>query len=58
MTPEEVLKKIQDDGIKMLDLKFIDMPGTWQHLTVFQDQIDADSFVDGVPFEYSGLESY
>lgn len=57
-TPEDVLKKIQDEGIQMIDLKFIDMPGTWQHLTVYQDQIDADSFTDGVPFDGSSIRGW
>ena len=57
-TPEEVLKKIQDDNIKMIDLKFIDMPGIWQHLTVYQDQIDADSFTAGVAFDGSSIRGW
>ena len=57
-TPEEVLKKIQDDNIKMIDLKFIDMPGIWQHLTVHQSQIDADSFTAGVAFDGSSIRGW
>ena len=57
-TPEEVLKRIQDEDIKMIDLKFIDMPGIWQHLTVYQDQIDADSFTAGVAFDGSSIRGW
>ena len=57
-TPEEVLKKIQDENIKMIDLKFIDMPGIWQHLTLYQDQIDADSFTAGVAFDGSSIRGW
>ncbi len=57
-TPDEILKKIRDEDIKMIDLKFIDMPGTWQHLTVYYDQIDADSFTDGVPFDGSSIRGW
>jgi glutamine synthetase len=57
-TPQEVLKLIQDQNIQMIDLKFIDMPGTWQHLTVHKDQIDESSFVDGVPFDGSSIRGW
>jgi glutamine synthetase len=30
-TPEEVLKVIRDDKIEMIDLRFTDIPGLWQH---------------------------
>ena len=57
-TPKEVLKMIQDNNIQMIDLKFIDMPGIWQHLTVFQDQIDESSFKDGVAFDGSSIRGW
>ncbi|WP_016950518.1 type I glutamate--ammonia ligase [Anabaena sp. PCC 7108] len=57
-TPKEVLKMIQDKNIQMIDLKFIDTPGTWQHLTMYQDQIDESSFSDGVPFDGSSIRGW
>ncbi|TVP62228.1 MAG: type I glutamate--ammonia ligase [Nodularia sp. (in: Bacteria)] len=57
-TPKEVLKLIQDQNIQMIDLKFIDTPGTWQHLTLYQDQIDESSFSDGVPFDGSSIRGW
>lgn len=49
---------IKNDNIQMIDLKFIDMPGTWQHLTVYQDQIDESSFTNGVPFDGSSIRGW
>jgi glutamine synthetase len=57
-TPQEVLKLIRDKNIQMIDLKFIDMPGIWQHLTVFHNQIDESSFTDGVPFDGSSIRGW
>ncbi|MEH2072646.1 MAG: type I glutamate--ammonia ligase [Nostoc sp.] len=57
-TPQEVLKLIQDQKIQLIDLKFIDTVGTWQHLTVFQNQIDESSFTDGVPFDGSSIRGW
>jgi glutamine synthetase len=57
-TPQEVLKLIQDNNIQMIDLKFIDTPGTWQHLTVYYNQIDESSFTEGVPFDGSSIRGW
>ncbi|WP_204103998.1 MULTISPECIES: type I glutamate--ammonia ligase [Spirulina sp. CCY15215] len=57
-TPQEVLKMIQDENIQIIDLKFIDLPGTWQHCSFYQDQIDENSFVDGVAFDGSSIRGW
>ncbi|MGI8501715.1 MAG: type I glutamate--ammonia ligase [Hassallia sp.] len=57
-TPQEVLKLIQDNNIQMIDLKFIDTPGTWQHLTLYHNQIDETAFTDGVPFDGSSIRGW
>ncbi|MEH1890425.1 MAG: type I glutamate--ammonia ligase [Nostoc sp.] len=57
-TPQEVLKRIQDDKIQLIDLKFIDTVGTWQHLTLYQNQIDETAFTDGVPFDGSSIRGW
>ncbi|MEH1798468.1 type I glutamate--ammonia ligase [Nostoc sp.] len=57
-TPQEVLKKIQDEKIQLIDLKFIDTVGTWQHLTLYQNQIDETAFTDGVPFDGSSIRGW
>jgi len=57
-TPQEVLKMIQDQDIKIIDLKFIDMPGIWQHCSFYQNQIEEESFTDGVPFDGSSIRGW
>jgi glutamine synthetase len=52
-SPQDVLQMIQEQNIKMIDLKFIDTPGIWQHCSFYYNQIDESSFVDGVPFDGS-----
>jgi len=54
----EFLKYVQDNSIQMIDLKFVDMPGIWQHLTLYQDQIDESSFTDGVAFDGSSIRGW
>ncbi|MGF1478433.1 MAG: type I glutamate--ammonia ligase [Cyanophyceae cyanobacterium] len=57
-TPQEVLKMIQDENIQIIDLKFIDMPGIWQHCSFYQNQIEEESFTDGVPFDGSSIRGW
>jgi glutamine synthetase len=30
-TPKDVLKLIKDEKVEMVDLRFMDFPGMWQH---------------------------
>jgi glutamine synthetase len=57
-TPKELLKRIQDEKIQLIDLKFIDTVGTWQHLTLYENQIDETAFTDGVPFDGSSIRGW
>jgi glutamine synthetase len=57
-SPQEVLQMIQEQDIKIIDLKFIDMPGIWQHCSFYYNQIDESSFTDGVPFDGSSIRGW
>ena len=52
-TAQDVLRQIKEEGIELIDLKFIDLHGKWQHLTVCNDLIDEDAFISGVAFDGS-----
>ena len=43
-SPQDVLSQIKDEGIELIDLKFTDIHGKWQHLTLTSDMIEEDSF--------------
>ncbi len=58
MTPEEVLQFAKENGAKMLDLKFVDVPGTWQHFSVPIRELKEDAFVEGVPFDGSSVRGF
>ncbi len=55
---EKVLKYIQSNGIKFVDLKFMDFPGQWQHFTVPVSQVDEGSFEDGFGFDGSSIRGW
>ena len=55
-TVAEVLKMGKD--VKMVDLRFIDMPGTWQHFTMPVHRLDEDFFKTGIPFDGSSIRGF
>jgi glutamine synthetase len=44
--------------VKMVDLRFIDMPGTWQHFTMPVHRLDEDFFKEGIPFDGSSIRGF
>ncbi|MGK7897383.1 MAG: type I glutamate--ammonia ligase [Xenococcus sp. (in: cyanobacteria)] len=57
-TAQEVLKMIQDQNIELIDLKFVDLFGIWQHCTFHRSLIDEDAFTDGVAFDGSSIRGW
>src|SRR6516162_876978 len=55
---DDVLKVIKDDKIEMIDLRFTDIPGLWQHFSVPPRALGADSFADGVGFDGSSIRGF
>jgi glutamine synthetase len=58
MTPEEVLQFARERGAKMVDFKFIDLPGTWQHFSVPLRELEIETFVEGKAFDGSSLRGF
>jgi glutamine synthetase len=54
----KINKIIKDNNIEMVDLKFIDLPGQWQHFSVPIDQLEEDSFVNGFGFDGSSIRGW
>ncbi|HEX9466015.1 MAG TPA: type I glutamate--ammonia ligase [Alphaproteobacteria bacterium] len=57
-TPEDVLKIVRDDNVEMIDLRFADLPGLWQHFSVPPSALEPDSFTDGVGFDGSSIRGF
>ena len=58
MKPKEVLAFAKEHGAKMVDLKFIDLPGVWQHFTVPMSELDEGTFEDGLGFDGSSIRGW
>lgn len=57
-TVADVLKLAKDNDIKMVDLRFIDLPGQWQHFTIPVHDLDKDLFDDGIGFDGSSIRGF
>jgi glutamine synthetase len=58
MTPEEVLEFAKEQGAKMVDFKFVDVPGTWQHFSVPLRELEEDTFIEGKAFDGSSVRGF
>ncbi len=58
MTPQEVLQFAKERGAKMVDYKFVDLPGSWQHFSVPTHELKVESFVEGIPFDGSSIRGF
>jgi glutamine synthetase len=58
MTPKEVLNMVKENGAKVVDLRFMDFPGLWQHLTVPISELAESSFEDGFGFDGSSIRGW
>ncbi|MDB2349574.1 type I glutamate--ammonia ligase [Alphaproteobacteria bacterium] len=57
-TPAELLKEIKDLDVKMVDMRFTDMPGTTHHFTIPIKFLDVDIFEDGLGFDGSSVRGF
>ncbi len=57
-TPAEVMKAIRDEGVEIVDLRFTDVPGTWQHTSFPAASFDEDAITDGLGFDGSSIRGF
>jgi glutamine synthetase len=58
MTPKDALAYAKQQGTKMVDFKFLDFPGIWQHFSVPLEELDEGSFEDGFGFDGSSIRGW
>jgi len=57
-SPEQVLQFAKENGARMLDLRFADLPGLWQHVTFPIAQLTEDKFQEGFGFDGSSIRGW
>ncbi|HSE67610.1 MAG TPA: glutamine synthetase, partial [Gemmatimonadales bacterium] len=49
---------IKERGIKVIDVKFADLPGTWQHFSIPAETLDEDMVKEGLGFDGSSIRGF
>ena len=57
-TPKEVIAFAREQGLKIVDFKFVDLPGTWQHFSAALDELTEDLFAEGIGFDGSSIRGF
>ena len=55
---QDVLKLAKDKKCQFVDLKFIDLPGTWQHYTLTIKELNESLFEEGNGFDGSSIRGF
>jgi glutamine synthetase len=58
MTPKDVVAFATEKGAKVLDIRFLDFPGVWQHFSVPISEFSESSFEDGYGFDGSSIRGW
>ena len=58
MKASEVITFAKERGAKMVDLKFIDLPGMWQHFTIPLRELTEAVFEEGLNFDGSSIRGW
>lgn len=57
-TPQEIVSFIQKEKIEVVDLRFMDFPGLWQHFSIPAREMSADAFEKGLGFDGSSIRGW
>jgi glutamine synthetase len=55
---DKVLSFVKTNNIKFIDMKFMDFPGQWQHFSIPANQLDKNTFSDGLGFDGSSIRGW
>ena len=58
MNKEQLAVLVRERDIRIVDLKFVDLPGLWQHFTVPVAEMDDDIWVHGLGFDGSSIRGF
>lgn len=58
MSADSVLKMIKEEGVEYVDIRFTDPRGKLQHVTLVNDQVDADFLEEGFMFDGSSIAGW
>jgi glutamine synthetase len=57
-TPQQVIDLVREHRIEIVDLKFTDLPGLWQHFSITLPEVHEGLFEDGIGFDGSSIRGF
>jgi glutamine synthetase len=57
-SPDDTLKKVSDEAIEFVDLRFCDLPGLTQHFTIPAHALQQNAFEEGLGFDGSSIRGF
>ncbi|MFZ5569488.1 MAG: type I glutamate--ammonia ligase [Thermodesulfobacteriota bacterium] len=58
MTVKDVFQMAKENGAKVVDIRFMDFPGIWQHFSVPICELEESNFEDGYGFDGSSIRGW
>ena len=58
MTPKDAINLAQEKKAEIVDIKFMDFIGTWQHFSIPLSEYNEDIFEDGLGFDGSSIRGW
>src|SRR5438270_6525978 len=56
--PRDVIRRAQEIGVQMVDLRFTDLVGSWQHFSIPVGELTEGLFKDGIGFDGSSIRGF
>jgi glutamine synthetase len=56
--PKDVISRAKEQGVKIVDFRFTDLPGTWQHFSVPLSELTESLFAEGIGFDGSSIRGF
>ena len=57
-TAKDVMNLIKEQKVEIVDLRFMDFPGIWQHCSYPISEVDEDTFENGMGFDGSSIRGW
>jgi glutamine synthetase len=57
-SPRQVIELLREHKIQIVDLKFTDLPGLWQHFSITLPEVHEDLFANGIGFDGSSIRGF
>jgi glutamine synthetase len=58
MSVKDVLEMAKEKGARIVDLRFVDLPGLWQHFSIPVAELTPELFEEGIGFDGSSIRGF